>query len=140
MYCISTDPVVKIFPPVVVIEQLGQVMVTCISTSPELPVHWTIGNRQIQEGGPFTLSPPGLHHSLQVMLDASDQSLLQEPFSCSVEDPELNTTVASGVAPVYVVPGKIHMQYECSLYMDYCFVCRLLRLIACILMLGDVSD
>ena len=92
------------------IEQSGWVTITCVSSSPELPVHWTIGNREIRDGGPFTLTPPGLHHSLHVLLDTSDQGLLQGPFSCFVEDPELNTTVASDVAPLHIVPGKkVHL-------------------------------
>lgn len=110
----SLDPViaVTIFPPVVVIEQSGQVTITCTPSIHELPVHWLIGDKELQDGSPFSLMPPGLHHTLELLLDTSSLDLSGELISCFVQDPELNITLASDVVPVYTVPGNI--SYLCT--------------------------
>jgi len=97
-----------------VIEHKGQITITCTPSSPELPVHWTIGDKEIQDRSPFSLMPSGLHHTLELLLDSSSLDLLGELISCFVQDPELNTTLASDVVPVYTVPGKILLHVPAS--------------------------
>lgn len=110
---LSVDPViaVTIFPPVVVIEQSGQVTITCTPSIHDLPVHWLIGDEELQDGRPFPLTPPGLHHTLELLLDTLSLDLSGKLISCFVQDPELNITLASDVVPVYTVPGNILHTY-----------------------------